>query len=531
MDSGDNLNKQRRLFVKAFLRYFSITPHVADQILTEENLEQYVKLFDTKEIDPTSQIDMWSTMVYSSVDMALLQYIHKIYYPKTLMYDKVGTLLNSLKFHYQQKKYLASLGQKLGIRALIRNDVYNVESIQKVVEAILGFTEYLVSYRRYSEHNSIYILNSGITYIASIIYHLLSTIPVEINDNLLRNISTEVHNLSKNGRGVYTLKNTLTGVVCDRRSPDEPALSLVKSVSTLTHRNRDHVHTATVVSPNRSDAIDSSNEIVLSESNIERPSLLPAKKYSNEVRDSEKIDSRISYLISLVERYYTRVDPLLPIERVVSILRHPKNRESINSCFKTRRYDPSSNLEIFEFFGDSVMNKAMMWYVLEKFITPLSRVDKQSGIITKAKTHYQSVQFLNRIVDVIGLHAYVSSTPEDSSEKMHTDSFEAIIGCLFKLVNDDESTNTTVPAMLGYTLIYNMISGMMESVHTVTLKYEVIVPLVSRYNELITIPKNGPPIVDVSQFKHLPDHVKMQKVKEEAVRLGKFVPEMFLPFE
>ena len=215
----------------------------------------------------------------------------------------------------------------------------------------------------------------------------------------------------------------------------------------------------------------------------------PNVKYHNLTLDSQTIKQ---FMVNLLTKYANmgkaEAEALFNDQESTSIMRTTFTHWSIPN---------EINYEMYETLGDKTFNKILMWYIMRRF--PELRTDSGANEkLTEAAKLYQSAEQMAGISEKLGLPSMVRfaelvyQVPDKQSvqkyieksiemdNKMKTDVLEAFIGGLEDLLDGKVCPGA------GYTIIYNILQDMFDSIEDMTIDLSKTKPATSILHETVT---------------------------------------------
>ena len=165
----------------------------------------------------------------------------------------------------------------------------------------------------------------------------------------------------------------------------------------------------------------------------------------------------------------------IPDEKIRNVIRDQENQVRQNvydefaKCFVPEKVDKKNNYELYEFMGDSAVNKATISYLFRKLHPLLSAKGSASavGYMDKIKSVYVSKQFLQSMCDHLGFdeflyaiihnpkYEHLLTQMKEVDEKENV--VEAFFGCM------EIQLDRYVGIYSGYGFISNLIIDILES--------------------------------------------------------------------
>lgn len=158
-----------------------------------------------------------------------------------------------------------------------------------------------------------------------------------------------------------------------------------------------------------------------------------------------------------------------------------ENMERYAHAFTHRVIHADNNYEFYEFIGDATLNKAIVWYLSNRF--PNLNCVRGIRVLTRLKINLISRRNFASIAERYGFGEYISGPhmdhegPSSKNEKILEDVFEAFFGATEMIINQ------AVHNGIGYLVCYELIESMMNTEH-ISLKYEDLFDAKTRLKEL-----------------------------------------------
>ena len=155
-------------------------------------------------------------------------------------------------------------------------------------------------------------------------------------------------------------------------------------------------------------------------------------------------------------------------DKIVSLLTEPNNMSIYHRVFTNSSIDKNYNYEFFEFIGDEVVNKSIVWYIPRKF--EKLRGNKGANIIPRLRILLGSKEKLSKLAYDLGMWNFISATVEVRSTKMKNlleDVFESFFGATEYILDTQIQDGT------GFEICYSIISSILDET-PISLRYEDI---------------------------------------------------------
>ena len=170
----------------------------------------------------------------------------------------------------------------------------------------------------------------------------------------------------------------------------------------------------------------------------------------------------------------------------IDLFTNEKNLQKFKIAFTDASFDQNTNYEYYEFVGDVVVNKTLVFYILYRF----PQVKKQ-GWLTKIKHYLMSGRYLGMLADKYGFfpHIRFAGKVQEAFEqnpilhhneeytKLLENVFEAFVGCFMEIC--DEIFYYGV----GDHLMFEIFKSLLDA-EEISIKYEDIFDPVSRLKEI-----------------------------------------------
>lgn len=172
-------------------------------------------------------------------------------------------------------------------------------------------------------------------------------------------------------------------------------------------------------------------------------------------------------------------------KKYINILTNEVNMSFFEMCFTHSSFDPSNNYEFFEILGDGTVNKAVIWYLQRKY--PILKCSEGVRYLARLKIMLVSRKTLASFAENLGFFNFISSSESLRKLKKNElleDTFEAFIGCMEYILDKDVKIHT------GYSIAYNFLSKLIESIEIPAFNYEDLWDAKSRLKELFDYMNN-----------------------------------------
>jgi dsRNA-specific ribonuclease len=187
-----------------------------------------------------------------------------------------------------------------------------------------------------------------------------------------------------------------------------------------------------------------------------------------------------------------------------SLLLDEEGMKCFEAAFTHPSFDYENNYELYEFIGDSTLNKILVWYIIERF--PFLQKPKFVQILARLKINLVSKKTLYKISENLGFWDFIKCSDEIAAIKKKSlleDVLEAFIGVCEKLINE------RIKSGAGYIICYNIISDAFKEVN-ISLKYEDLYDAKTRLKEIFD--KNPAAIGKLKYKTHETGNKNMHKV-------------------
>lgn len=210
----------------------------------------------------------------------------------------------------------------------------------------------------------------------------------------------------------------------------------------------------------------------------------------NDIPDSE-------YKLRIKEFLFRILDKRSGMKReaISQYLENDENMNKFMQSFTHKSYDPINNYEYYETLGDSTLNNCMVWYFHRRF-PAIKNMPNPSHAMTSLKTNNVSRKRFADLATKMGLEHLIRfkevQDPKRMNKtfiidnKMKTDVFEAVMGCLEDVINTTEQ----LPC-IGITPIYNILSTLMDQVKDISLSIEKNVDSKTKIMQMFQQRKNA----------------------------------------
>lgn len=164
---------------------------------------------------------------------------------------------------------------------------------------------------------------------------------------------------------------------------------------------------------------------------------------------------------------------------VIDQLLTPKGMSVYDVAFTHKSYDPERNYEPYEFVGDSIANKSVVYYIFTKY--PYLQQPKCVVILSKIKNYLISSKNFSAFARKLGFWEFVSTNQTLKDSRLISvleDVFEAFIGATELLIDQVCGHGT------GMVICSNIITRLLDEIHIPTT-YEELCDAKTRLKELV----------------------------------------------
>lgn len=167
------------------------------------------------------------------------------------------------------------------------------------------------------------------------------------------------------------------------------------------------------------------------------------------------------------------------------IMSDENNVKMFEICFVHKTYDAKFNYELYEHFGDKIVDYSISKYLYERF-PKLGDVNYNPTLALKivSKLHLlvRSKAFLSKAGESLGFKEYISANSATFSDaEIHStyeDIFEAFMGVC------DRAINKITKEQVGYIICYEILKNVFNAL-TISLKYEDVIDARTRIKEFV----------------------------------------------
>lgn len=202
-------------------------------------------------------------------------------------------------------------------------------------------------------------------------------------------------------------------------------------------------------------------------------------------------------------------------EEIAKYLDIDRNMKKFVKSFTHRSFDPVNNYEYFETLGDATLNKCVVWYFHRRF-PEIKDTENPSYVLTTLKIHNVSKEIFTELSLELGLDKYIRyrDIPDPKKlykkvvldQKLISDVFEAVMGCLEDVIDDTEK----IPCV-GVAPVYNILYTAMSRVKNISLNVESMVDSKSQITQIFQKRK----AINKSETFTLESNVVQQKRGDE----------------
>ena len=165
-------------------------------------------------------------------------------------------------------------------------------------------------------------------------------------------------------------------------------------------------------------------------------------------------------------------------EQYIDVLLSQEGLQLYEKVFTHSTAHSDNNYEFLEFLGDTTLNKAIAWYLFDRF--PHLNCSNGVKVITRLKINLISKKSFAGFAKQLHFWDFVSADTDIRTNKMDKtleDVFEAFFGATEFLIDK------VIRHGCGYSICYNIIKAILDTTH-ITLKYEEIFDSKTRLKEL-----------------------------------------------
>lgn len=175
----------------------------------------------------------------------------------------------------------------------------------------------------------------------------------------------------------------------------------------------------------------------------------------------------------------------LTVSEADLILSDKNNIYMFEMVFVHESYDQQLNYELFEHYGDKIVDYAISKYLLSRF-PKLGDVSYNPTvalkIVSKLHLYVRSKDFLSKAGEFMGFKKYISVNDiylqDCCIDKLYEDIFEAFMGVC------DRAINSITREQVGYVICYEILKHVFDSLE-ISLKYEDIMDARTRLKEYV----------------------------------------------
>jgi len=154
-----------------------------------------------------------------------------------------------------------------------------------------------------------------------------------------------------------------------------------------------------------------------------------------------------------------------------------EHMEIYNKAFTHVSINTEDNYEFFEILGDATCNKAIVWYIQERF--PVLRNTAGVKVIARLRINLVSKKNFSVLADKLGFGDFISCEKEIKEQRGRSileDVFEAFIGATELLVDKVASPGS------GYGICYRFLKNVLDQL-PISLRYEDLYDPITRLKE------------------------------------------------
>lgn len=170
-----------------------------------------------------------------------------------------------------------------------------------------------------------------------------------------------------------------------------------------------------------------------------------------------------------------------------TILSDKTNVKMFETCFVHSSYDEKYNYELYEHFGDKIVDYSISKYILEKY-PKLGDVTGYNPslalkIVSKLHLYLRSKAFLSKAGENLGFKKFISGSSaylldDSASKSVYEDIFEAFMGVCDRVINK------TTTEDVGYIICYEILKHIFDKMN-ISIKYEFIIDARTRLKEYV----------------------------------------------
>lgn len=154
-------------------------------------------------------------------------------------------------------------------------------------------------------------------------------------------------------------------------------------------------------------------------------------------------------------------------DKHIQMILTPESLIEFTKVFTRVSVDPVHNNEFYEIIGDTTSNKIVVDYFTNKFHNLFGSGNAVKGemgpvaIMSRLKQRYISKAVFSKFADKLNFWSYIRRLPEEEKDKtrMCEDSFEAFIGCLEKICNQN------IYEGVGYKVVQTLMVPLLEDLN------------------------------------------------------------------
>lgn len=161
----------------------------------------------------------------------------------------------------------------------------------------------------------------------------------------------------------------------------------------------------------------------------------------------------------------------------LDVLTNATNIKVYETAFTHISVDPDNNYEFYEILGDVTLNKAIVWYLKDRF----SRLQNAAGvkIIARLRINMVSRKNFAMLASRLGFHRFIRAEDEFRVQRgmsLMEDVFEAFFGATELLIDSIISPGA------GYGICYHLIKSILDT-ESISLRYEDLYDPITRLKE------------------------------------------------
>ena len=201
--------------------------------------------------------------------------------------------------------------------------------------------------------------------------------------------------------------------------------------------------------------------------------------------------------------------------RHIDMILTPKSILEFTKVFTRVSVDPLHNNEFYEIIGDTTSNKIVVDYFTNKFKNLFGTGSAAKGemgpvaIMSRLKQRYISKAVFSKFADKLGFWDFIRRLPEEEKDKtrMCEDAFEAFIGCLEKVSNEN------IFEGVGYKICQTLMIPLLEdlNIKESDLTLKSLYDFKSQLNNVVVANKNVIEIKYVTITNNIPEEKEAEE--------------------